>query len=47
MGAKVSDISFGIDKKQDDEYNPPDEYSAVYKFALLLLETIQWFFILC
>jgi hypothetical protein len=43
-GAKVSDISFGVDKKQDDEYNAPDEYNTVYKFALLLLETIQWFF---
>ena len=29
--AKVSDISFGVDKKQDDEYN------AVYKFALYCL----------
>jgi serine/threonine protein kinase len=39
--AKVSDISFGVDKKEDDEYNAPDEYSTVYKFALLLLETIS------
>lgn len=40
--AKVSDISFGVDKKEDYEYSaPPDEYSTVYKFALLLLETIS------
>ncbi|KAL5648171.1 hypothetical protein ACJX0J_042526, partial [Zea mays] len=35
--SKVSDISFGIDKKRDDEYNAPDEYNAVYKFALYCL----------
>jgi hypothetical protein len=35
--AKVSDISFGVEKKQDDEYNAPDEYNAVYKFALYCL----------
>jgi len=37
---KVSDISFGVDKKED-ENDAPDEYSTVYKFALLLLETIS------
>ncbi|AQK86615.1 protein MALE DISCOVERER 2 isoform X3 [Zea mays] len=39
--AKVSDISFSVDKREDDEYDAPDEYSTVYKFALLLLETIS------
>jgi serine/threonine protein kinase len=44
--AKVSDISFGVSKKEDededeDEDNASDEYSTVYKFALLLLETIS------
>jgi hypothetical protein len=39
---KVSDISFGVDKKEDeDENDAPDEYCTVYKFALLLLETIS------
>lgn len=41
---KVSDISFGAGKKEDedeDEDDAPDEYSTVYKFALLLLETIS------
>ncbi|CAN6354849.1 unnamed protein product [Urochloa humidicola] len=44
--AKVSDISFGIGKKEDededeDESDAPDECNTVYKFALLLLETIS------
>nr|CAB3464964.1 unnamed protein product [Digitaria exilis] len=41
--AKVSDISFGIGKKEEDEddSDAPDEYSTVYKFALLLLEMIS------
>jgi len=40
--AKVSDISFGVGKKEDeDEDDAPDEYNTVYKFALLLLETIS------
>ncbi|CAL4894032.1 unnamed protein product [Urochloa decumbens] len=42
--AKVSDISFGVSKKEDedeDESDAPDECSTVYKFALLLLETIS------
>ncbi|KAF8719503.1 hypothetical protein HU200_024228 [Digitaria exilis] len=40
--AKVSDISFGIGKKEDeDDSDAPDEYSTVYKFALLLLEMIS------
>lgn len=38
--AKVSDICFGVGDKED-EYDAPDEYSTVYKFALLLLETIS------
>ncbi|KAJ1263308.1 hypothetical protein BS78_09G173600 [Paspalum vaginatum] len=38
--AKVSDICFGVGEKED-EYDAPDEYSTVYKFALLLLETIS------
>ncbi|PUZ65568.1 hypothetical protein GQ55_3G234600 [Panicum hallii var. hallii] len=39
---KVSDISFGVDKKEDeDENDAPDEYSTVHKFGLLLLETIS------
>jgi hypothetical protein len=37
--AKVSDISFDVDKKQDDEYNAPDEYNAVYKFAFVGVST--------
>lgn len=40
--AKVSDISFWGDKKEDeDESDGSCEYSTVYKFALLLLETIS------
>jgi hypothetical protein len=35
--AKVSDINFGVDKKQDDEYIA----SQCIKFDLLLLETIS------
>ncbi|WVZ98917.1 hypothetical protein U9M48_044287 [Paspalum notatum var. saurae] len=38
--AKVSDICFGVSEKEDG-YDAPDEYSTVYKFALLLLETIS------
>jgi serine/threonine protein kinase len=40
--AKVSDISFGGDKKEgEDEFNCSDECSTVYKFALLLLEMVS------
>ncbi|CAM0955040.1 unnamed protein product [Alopecurus aequalis] len=39
--AKISDISFGIDKDSEDEFEEPDECAIVYKFALLLLETIS------
>ncbi|OEL12572.1 Protein MALE DISCOVERER 2 [Dichanthelium oligosanthes] len=42
--AKVSDISFSVGKKEDDyddEFDVSDEYNTVYKFALLLLETIS------
>ncbi|XP_044977725.1 protein MALE DISCOVERER 1-like [Hordeum vulgare subsp. vulgare] len=40
--AKISDISFGDDRKEsEDEFDEPDECSIVYKFALLLLETIS------
>ncbi|KAL5202688.1 hypothetical protein ABZP36_013640 [Zizania latifolia] len=40
--AKVSDIRFWGDKKEDeDEPDGSDEYNTVYKFALLLLETIS------
>ncbi|XP_024315666.1 protein MALE DISCOVERER 2 isoform X1 [Brachypodium distachyon] len=40
--AKVSDISFGGNKKEDeDEFNASDECTTVYKFALLLLESIS------
>ncbi|KAK3135310.1 hypothetical protein QOZ80_5BG0417380 [Eleusine coracana subsp. coracana] len=40
--AKVSDMSFCSGKKEgDDELDASDECSTVYKFALLLLETIS------
>ncbi|EEC79385.1 hypothetical protein OsI_20299 [Oryza sativa Indica Group] len=39
--AKVSDISFWGDKKEDEKSEASDEHSTVYKFALLLLETIS------
>ncbi|KAM0888191.1 hypothetical protein ACQ4PT_028528 [Festuca glaucescens] len=40
--AKISDDSFGGDKKDsEDEFDEPDECAIVYKFALLLLETIS------
>uniref|UniRef100_A0A0E0L3P0 Protein kinase domain-containing protein n=1 Tax=Oryza punctata TaxID=4537 RepID=A0A0E0L3P0_ORYPU len=39
--AKVSDISFWGDKKEDKNSEASDEHSTVYKFALLLLETIS------
>lgn len=40
--AKISDISFGDDWKEgEDEFDEPEECSIVYKFALLLLETIS------
>ncbi|KAL6610357.1 hypothetical protein ACP70R_040326 [Stipagrostis hirtigluma subsp. patula] len=40
--AKVSDISFWHGKKEDEDgFNASDEYSTVYKFALLLLEMIS------
>jgi hypothetical protein len=40
--AKISDIIFGGDKKDsEDEFDEPDECAIVYKFALLLLETIS------
>jgi len=39
--AKVADISYGVAKKEEDEYDAHDEYSTVYKFALLVLETIS------
>jgi len=39
--AKVADISYGVAEKEEDEYDAHDEYSTVYKFALLLLETIS------
>ncbi|KAI4963082.1 hypothetical protein ZWY2020_019733 [Hordeum vulgare] len=40
--AKISDISFGDDRKEsEDEFDEPDECSIVYKFALLLLEAIS------
>ncbi|KAG8039366.1 hypothetical protein GUJ93_ZPchr0033g26866 [Zizania palustris] len=40
--AKVSDIRFWGDKKEDeDKPGGYDEYNTVYKFALLLLETIS------
>uniref|UniRef100_A0A0A9EM81 Protein kinase domain-containing protein n=1 Tax=Arundo donax TaxID=35708 RepID=A0A0A9EM81_ARUDO len=40
--AKVSDMSFCDGKKEDkDEFDACDEYRTVYKFALLLLETIS------
>ncbi|GJM88859.1 hypothetical protein PR202_ga05432 [Eleusine coracana subsp. coracana] len=40
--AKVSDMSFCNDKKEgEDELDASDECSTVYKFALLLLETIS------
>lgn len=40
--AKISDICFDRDKKDsEDEFDEPDECAIVYKFALLLLETIS------
>jgi hypothetical protein len=40
--AKVSNISFYNDKKEgEDELDASDEYGTVYKYALLLLETIS------
>uniref|UniRef100_A0ACD5U2N9 Uncharacterized protein n=1 Tax=Avena sativa TaxID=4498 RepID=A0ACD5U2N9_AVESA len=40
--AKISDICFGGDKTDsEDEFDEPDECSIVYKFGLLLLETIS------
>ncbi|XP_047095279.1 protein MALE DISCOVERER 2-like isoform X2 [Lolium rigidum] len=40
--AKISDDSFGGDKRDsEDEFDEPDECAIVYKFALLLLETIS------
>lgn len=40
--AKISDDSFGGDKRDsEDEFDEPEECAIVYKFALLLLETIS------
>ncbi|KAM3404686.1 hypothetical protein ACQJBY_007659 [Aegilops geniculata] len=40
--AKISDISFGDDWKEgEDEFDEPEECTIVYRFALLLLETIS------